>query len=391
MIDPGVRLRRLRDAYTTTTRQFAATMQTPSSLLPSGFADLLPPLAWRERQLRYAILERFRRFGYEEVSPPLLEFEDSLLDKTSLDRQTFRVMDATSQRMMGFRADMTPQIARIAASRMQGEPLPLRLCYAGTCLRVKGEGLHKSRQLLQAGIECIGVDGDQTLIEVLRCAQETLAGIGVTDLTLDITLPGLVTSLLKSAPKEERGDVRRAIEQKDRHRIRQLEEPLGGTILALMDGATLESVEDRMQDLPAFAASWLEHVRAIKRALPELTITLDPLEESGFGYYDGIAFSIFSRSLGCEIGRGGRYIAHENLLAYGFTLYLNPMLRNSTLEDKATRCLILSGANEEAAKDLREKGWRTVYSTARTAAEAKQEAARFHCTKLLERDKVTDV
>ena len=102
-------------------------MQNSDRLLPSGFADLLPPYAWRERRLRSAMVESFRTFGYQEVSPPLVEFESNLVDKPELEQQTFRVLDTSSQRMMGVRADMTPQIARLAASRMQDSPLPLRL------------------------------------------------------------------------------------------------------------------------------------------------------------------------------------------------------------------------------------------------------------------------
>lgn len=366
-------------------------MQTPSTLLPSGFADLLPPEAWRERKLRYAVLESFRRFGYEEVSPPLLEFEDSLLGKASLDKQTFRVMDAKSQRMMGLRTDMTPQIARIAASRMRSQSLPMRLCYAGTCLRVKGEGLRKSRQLIQAGIECIGSDGTAPLLETLRCAQETLASVGIKDITLDITLPNLAETLIADIPAKQRKQVRRAIEQKDRHSLGQLEGKQRELLLTLMDDVDIAALKKLTPQLPDFASNWLEQISALFEAFPSLPITLDPLEQNGFGYYDGIAFSLFSKSLGCEIGRGGRYIAHDDLPAYGFTLYLTPLLLQSRLVDDAPRCLILPQANEKIAKDLREKGWRTVYATARTAAEAIEEAKRLGCEKYLEKDEVTDV
>lgn len=366
-------------------------MQNSSTLLPSGFADLLPPYAWRERTLRGMVIKSLRAFGYIEVSPPLVEFEESLLNQTSLDRQTFRVMDATSQRMMGIRADMTPPIARIAASRMQDEPLPLRLCYSGTCLRVKGEGLHKSRQIVQAGVECIGSDDDTILIENLRCATETLAIVGLEDISLDVTLPRLVDELLQGIPKTQHDAVRLAIKQKDRHSIMQLEGDLSANLLALMDGATVESIRQMLPQLPASVSQWLNRIEAVAVALPKLRITLDPLEESGFGYYEGIAYSLFSQKLGFEIGRGGRYVAHDNLPAYGFTLYLTPLIYEANLEEETSRCLIAQGANEEIARDLREKGWNTLYATAKSSAELTDEAGKFNCSKILHKDTLTDV
>lgn len=366
-------------------------MQSYSTLLPSGFSDLLPPDAWRERKCRSAVLESFRSFGYEEVLPPLLEFEDNLLEKDRLNNQTFRVMDTASQRMMGLRADMTPQIARIASSRMEDEPLPLRLCYAGTCLRVKGQGLYKSRQLVQAGIECIGTNNDNTLIEILRCAQETLAKIGINDLTLDISLPRLVSSLLQDIPEEKRDNIRRAVMQKDRHTIAALDKSLSEILLTLMDGATIGDIEKLEDQLPDFASYWLGDVKLIKQELPSLEITLDPLEESGFGYYRGITFSLFSKSLGYEIGRGGRYIAHDKLVAYGFTLYLTPFIYKSSLKDKAKRCLILPDADESIATNLREEGWRTIYASATSSSEINKEAKQLKCSYILKGDKVTDV
>lgn len=341
--------------------------------------------------MRHTILESFRHFGYQEVSPPLVEFEDSLLEQSSLDRQTFRVMDPSSQKMMGIRADMTPQIARIAANRMADAPLPLRLGYAGTCLRIKGEGLQKRRQLVQAGIECIGAEDTLHLIEILRCALSGLEAVEVDDLVLDVTLPGLTHELLESFDAAERQEIQEAISQKDRHRIQATGHALSSILLALIDGITAEEIESLLPKLPSMAAKWLKKVNAFTEAFPNLTITLDPLEESGFGYYEGIAFSLFSTQLACEIGRGGHYRAHENLPAYGLTLYLTPLLEQRQSEDNTPRCYVMPQANEEICADLRKKGWYTLYGSARSAAEAKIEASAQGCQHLLEKDEVINV
>ena len=115
---------------------------TPNNpaLLPAGLRDLLPAEAETEAASVEALMEVFASYGYQRVKPPLLEFEDSLLagSGAAVAEQTFRLMDPVSQRMMGLRADTTPQVARIAATRLAHAPRPLRLSYAGQCLRVRG-------------------------------------------------------------------------------------------------------------------------------------------------------------------------------------------------------------------------------------------------------------
>src|SRR5271167_5176404 len=130
------------------------------ALLPAGLRDLLPPDAETEASAVEALMNVFASHGYQRVKPPLLEFEDSLFAGAGAATadQTFRLMDPESQRMMGLRADTTPQVARIASTRLAAAPRPLRLCYAGQCLLVRGSQLAPDRQITQAGIELIGTD-----------------------------------------------------------------------------------------------------------------------------------------------------------------------------------------------------------------------------------------
>lgn len=125
------------------------------ALLPAGLRDLLPPAAAFEASVVDRLVSHFAGFGYERVKPPLIEFEESLLAGTgaATAMQTFRVMDPMSQRMLGLRADITIQVARIATTRLKNAPRPLRLSYAGQILRVRGSQLHPERQFSQCGIE----------------------------------------------------------------------------------------------------------------------------------------------------------------------------------------------------------------------------------------------
>ena len=113
------------------------------ALLPAGLRDVLPPFATFEANVIEQLMSRFEASGYARIKAPLVEFEEGLLSGpgAAMTADTFRLMDPVSQRMMGVRADMTPQVARIAATRMAGAPRPLRLSYAGQVLRVKGTQL----------------------------------------------------------------------------------------------------------------------------------------------------------------------------------------------------------------------------------------------------------
>ena len=147
------------------------------ALLPAGLRDLLPPDAETEAASVEALMEVFAAHGYQRVKPPLLEFEDSLLagSGAAVAEQTFRLMDPESQRMMGLRADTTPQVARIATTRLAHAPRPLRLSYAGQCLRVRGTQLAPDRQIAQAGIELIGCDNPAADAEIVLVGAEALA------------------------------------------------------------------------------------------------------------------------------------------------------------------------------------------------------------------------
>ena len=159
-----------------------------SALLPAGLRDQLPPLAEHEEEITRALLDRFASYGYQRVKPPLVEFEEGLLNGVgaAVATQTFRLMDPVSQRMMGVRADITPQIARIATTRLKGAPRPLRLSYGGEVLRVKGNQLRPERGFRQVGVELVGAAkaamGDA---EVILLAAEALREIQIESLSVD--------------------------------------------------------------------------------------------------------------------------------------------------------------------------------------------------------------
>src|ERR1700722_7049625 len=145
-----------------------------AALLPTGLYDLLPPVAEREAEVTARLMAVLTSHGYERVKPPLVEFEETLLSGAgaAMSGETFRTMDPTSHRMVAGRADMTPQVARIAATRLAHHSRPLRLSYAGQVLRVRGSEVRPERQFGQAGAELIGGEGTAAGVEVIAAWAE---------------------------------------------------------------------------------------------------------------------------------------------------------------------------------------------------------------------------
>jgi ATP phosphoribosyltransferase regulatory subunit len=343
------------------------------ALLPAGLVDLLPPEAEREAALVERMAEVFARHGYDRVKPPLLEFEDSLFagSGAALAEQTFRLMDPVSQRMMGLRADTTPQVARIAATRLARTPRPLRLSYAGQVLRVRGTQLAPERQLPQTGIELIGPDLPDADAEVAAVAAEALAAIGIADPSLDITLPRLAPALLDAAgiEGEARRRLARALDRKDAAAVTALARDAGGAALLLpgllvaagpADGA-LAALEDAA--LPPAARAIADNAAAVIAALraraPALRLTLDPVEFRGLRYHTGVAFTIFGEGATGEVARGGRYLSGQET-ATGMSLYPDALLRAVPAGVPRQRVFIPLGADPAQARALRAKGLATL-------------------------------
>jgi ATP phosphoribosyltransferase regulatory subunit len=368
------------------------------ALLPAGLRDLLPPDAAVEAHVVETILGGFAAHGYERVKPPLLEFEDGLLAGTGAATadQTFRLMDPHSHRMMGLRADITPQIARIATTRLAGAPRPLRLCYAGQCLRVRGTQLAPDRQLAQAGIELIGADTPEADAELVLVGAEALAAVGVTRVSFDLTLPPLVPTLMDEAgiPPAAQGALARALDRKDAAAVGAHGGPLAGTLTDLLlaagaaEGALAALAAARLPPASAALAERLALTAAtIRSRAPALKLTIDPVEFRGFRYHTGVCVSIYAPGRHQELGTGGRYICGEGEPATGLTLYPDAILRVAARPAARPRVFVPAGADGEA---LRAQGFVTVAGLG-PVEDAAAEARRLRCTHLLSAQGLEDV
>ncbi|HTW29506.1 MAG TPA: ATP phosphoribosyltransferase regulatory subunit [Acetobacteraceae bacterium] len=372
-------------------------MSSPA-LLPAGLRDLLPPEAETEAASVEALMDAFAAQGYQRVKPPMLEFEDSLFagSGAAVAEQTYRLMDPDTHRMMGVRADMTPQVARIATTRLAHAPRPLRLSYAGQCLRVRGTQLAPDRQVAQAGIELIGADSAEADAEIVLAGAAALATLGLTRVSFDLTLPPLAPILLDAADigGEQRAALIHALDRKDAASVASHGGRLAATLTELLLAAgpadpALAAL--RRAPLPPAAAALCERldaaVAAIRAAAPTLKLTIDPIEFRGFQYHTGISVTVYAPGRHEELGRGGRYICGEAEPATGLTLFPDALLRAAPKRAPRRRVFLPAGTDPARAASLREAGYATVPALG-AAGDPLAEAVRLDCTHVLRNDEL---
>lgn len=371
------------------------------ALLPAGMSDVLPPDAEIDASARERLIACFSAHGYERVKPPLIEFEESLLSgaAAAMSEQTFRMMDPISQRMMGVRADMTLQVARIATTRLKKVPRPLRLCYSGQVLRVRGTQMRPERQIGQVGSELIGSAAPEADAEVILMAVEALKDLGVENLSVDLALPTLVPALLADwdLDDETASELRAALDRKDEAAVKiltaHLDNRTNEQLMALMaaTGPAEKALAalDKL-DLPESAENERDVIGAvvdrIRMGAPDLSLTVDPVESRDLEYHVGVTFIIFAHGTRGELGRGGRYLAGGNGAegepAVGMTLYLDTLVSTLPKRDLGKRLYLPVGHDCQEAHKLRAEGWITVDGLAKDI-DVVEDARRLDCSHYL--------
>ena len=317
--------------------------------LPEGMDEWLPPMSWRGEALRRTLLDFYRKRGYELIQTPLLEHLDALLTGagSDLEQQTFKLVDPASGRLLGLRADMTPQAARVAARRYADRKV-VRLCYLGTVLRTAPDSLGGSRAPRQVGCELFGEPGVAADIEVLQLMLETLKRAKVPDVHLDLGHVGIYRAIAakleldaddeaalfgilqrKSQPDLAQFGRAQRLAGKPLDALAQLMDLNGDAAVLKRAGATLgrmgAAVEQCLDTLG-------QTVRALKRRFPKLPVHVDLAELRGYRYQTGMVFAAFAPGHGRELARGGRYdgVGREFGVprpATGFSADLNELLR----------------------------------------------------------------
>jgi ATP phosphoribosyltransferase regulatory subunit len=358
-------------------------------LLPEGIEEVLPPDAWRLERARRELLDLYASWGYDFIVPPLLEYLESLLTGTGndLDLQTFKVTDQTTGRMMGLRADITPQAARIDAHPLQ-RSAPTRLCYMGTVLHTRGDGFGGTRSPLQLGAELFGHAGVESDVEIICLLLESLALLSISDIHIDLGHVGIFRGLAGDAglSEQQENELFNALQRKaateidellqahvaddgQRHRLAVLAELNG-------DQGVLQRAREELAGAGNDALAALDNLTAVAalvaRRASDATLNFDLAELRGYGYHTGMVFAVFVPGCGQEIARGGRYddigqVFGRSRPATGFSTDLIELMQLSRRSFAGASGAILAPAGESAeqaaaVQGLRQSGERVVYA-----------------------------
>ena len=340
----------------------------PRWLLPENISDVLPREARRVEEVRRVLLDLYAGYGYELVIPPLIEYIDSLLTGTGsdLDLRTFKLVDQASGRLLGLRADITPQVARIDA-HILNRPGVVRLCYAGSVLHARPLHPLATRQPMQVGAELYGAAGLPADLEMLELAVQSLRLAGLGRVHLDLGHTGVVGGLLDLAQMSA-----------------QMSDEVEDEILSALSTKDIPALRSTVQGLPpAVRDSFMalgrlsggpEVIEAARRALPSepgMRAALDELEQlaarcgadavsvdladlHGYRYHTGITFAVHAPELPSAVLRGGRY---DNIgkafgrarPAVGFSIYLRELVR--LLGTRAARAVLAPADDDPALRE----------------------------------------
>jgi ATP phosphoribosyltransferase regulatory subunit len=345
-------------------------------LLPEYIEDVLPAEAAHMESLRRQLLDLFKVNGYQYIIPPMLEYMESLITGTGhdLDIATFKVVDQITGRLMGVRADTTPQAARIDAHMLNHQGVS-RLCYAGSVLRTKPDGLAHTREPLQLGAELFGHAGIESDIEIQRLMIKALQLMGLSELHVDFSHVGLFEALVKAGNIQANleQDLYGALQSKDKTAVAQLAMGLDATIQQALvvltdlhgDASILDKAEKVLPRLSPITKA-ITDLRAIAKQLSDLNVQVgfDLSELRGYHYHSGVVFAAYAQGYAGPLALGGRYdevgIAFGRARpATGFSLDLRGVV--TALPTAEMQAGVLAPAGQDAAlitaiEALRAKG-----------------------------------
>jgi len=355
-------------------------------LLPEGVEELLPQQAEHLDRLRRQLLDLFRGWGYDLVMPPVMEYLETLLigRGDELDLKTFKFTDQLNGRLMGVRADITPQIARIDAHHLRRE-FPSRLCYAGIVLHTRADGHGVSREPMQVGAELYGHDGVESDVEIVTLMVETLLTTGIEGVYIDLGHVGIFRALAKDADltHEQETHLFDVMQRKAKPEMNELFATWGlaakwrNIFMNLVDlngdASVIEKARQELHDTTAEVMKALDELQQVatdvRQRLPDLQIHFDLAELRGYHYKTGVVYAAFVPGHGRELARGGRYNQvgaqfGRDRPATGFSADLKTLIRVSAESSPETNAILMPYAVDadllQLVSTLREKGERVI-------------------------------
>jgi ATP phosphoribosyltransferase regulatory subunit len=361
-------------------------------LLPEQFSDVLPSESRAIESLRRTLLDTASGYGYELVIPPLLEYVDSLLSGTGqdLDLQTFKLVDQISGRTLGLRADMTPQATRIDAHLLNRRGI-VRLCYSGSVVHTRAQGVYATREPLQFGAEIYGHAGLEADIEVQQLAVRSLQLGGVRRMTLALSDVRIVRGVLAGmvAGPEQIDAILQALSRKDQAVLQELTRSTGGVqrdaILGLPelfgDTGVLDEAARVLPDRPIIREALADLARlAAMQTQAGVDVQIDLADLRGYHYHSGVIFGLYAQGQPDALARGGRYDEIGATFgrprpATGFSLDLRELVRYT--QAPAARAAVRAEWSQregyaQAVQRLREDGQAVIELPAGATLEGEQ-------------------
>lgn len=329
-------------------------------LLPEYIEDVLPAEAAQIETLRRSLLDLFDVHGYQLVIPPMMEYLESLITGVGhdLDLATFKVVDQLTGRLMGVRADITPQAARIDAHMLNNQGVT-RLCYAGSVLRTNPDGLAQTRQPMQLGAELFGHTGVEGDIEIQRLMIKVLQASGVKALQIDFNHVGIFDSLMKNTDPVFEKSLYQALQSKDQTAVKALTKDFDAVtrdaLCALTelngDVAILNEASKRLPKTPSVTKALAELVE-VSEQLKDLGVgvSFDLAELRGYHYHSGMVFAAYAQGCPGPLALGGRYDEVGQAFgrarpAAGFSLDLRGLVKTLP-RNNPKKCILAPYGNE---------------------------------------------
>ncbi len=352
-------------------------------LVPAGFKDSLNFDASIEHKYKNIIINYFRDNGFTLIKTPLIEFSKNL------DNNTLILKKNKGKNQLSIRNDITPQIIRIASSRLANKIRPLKLCYYGEVVRKVGTILRPERQFQQVGAEIIGSESYKADVEIINLAYETLKTIGVKNIVIEITAPFFLDSLLKKiTDKDLKNQLKKSIKLKDINNCLKLlrNNHIYNSFKTLhLCSGSIKNKKNYISKLNNIIGYDNEVKRLVKIANLIKTSKNDLVNVDFFdlqknkNYYKGIKFTFFAKDVRGEIAGGGRYnlkYGANSETAIGYTCYMDTILRSSSLINKNKKILILFNTSNKVKKKLIKKGY-SLFKSFEKNADIKKEAKKF--------------
>jgi len=368
--------------------------------LPEGIDEVSPEDAARLEQLRRELIDRLQGWGYQLVTPPIVEYLDALLTGPAkmLELQTFKLIDEMSGRLLGIRADMTPQVARIAAHKLRDKKGVLRLCYIGNVLKTLPVCQGTSRNPTQLGAEIYGHTGVESDLEILQLMVEALTIIGFDSrVVIDIGHVGIYRGLAEQAglSTEQEQALFSALQRKALPEIERLlseyalSDDSTSMLLALSElNGDMDVLTKAEQVLGKASAAVKEALKTLKdissmagQRLPKMTVNFDLAELRGYDYHTGLVFAAYQSGSARALAMGGRYdgigedFGHAQP-ATGFSLDLKDMVANSATKFSENEAITTQWCDDTEQHDmiqqLRENGETVIYLLSGTVISTKK-------------------